>query len=31
MDLKTSIKAVGRIKVDEVYAVAPPQPGEKIT
>ena len=23
-------KAVGTIRVDEVYAVAPPEPGEKI-
>ena len=28
--IKLSIKAVGMIKVDEVYAVAPPQPGKKI-
>lgn len=28
--IKLSIKAVGTIKVEEVYAVAPPQPGKKI-
>jgi len=28
--IKLNIKAVGTIKVDEVYAVAPPQPGKKI-
>ena len=28
--IKLDIKAVGTIKVDEVYAVAPPQPGKKI-
>ena len=28
--IKMNIKAVGTIKVDEVYAVAPPQPGKKI-
>lgn len=28
--IKMDIKAVGTIKVDEVYAVAPPQPGKKI-
>ena len=28
--IKVSIKAVGTIKVDEIYAVAPPQPGKKI-
>ena len=28
--IKLSIKAVGTIRVDEVYAVAPPQPGKKI-
>lgn len=27
---KMSIKAAGTIKVDEIYAVAPPQPGKKI-
>jgi len=29
--IKMNIKAVGTIKVDEVYAVAPPQSGKKIT
>jgi hypothetical protein len=28
--IKLSIKAVGTIRVDEVFAVAPPQPGKKI-
>jgi hypothetical protein len=28
--IKMNIKAVGTIKADEVYAVAPPQPGKKI-
>jgi predicted pyridoxine 5'-phosphate oxidase superfamily flavin-nucleotide-binding protein len=28
--IKLSIKSVGTIKVEEVYAVAPPQPGKKI-
>ena len=28
--IKLNIKAVGTITVDEVYAVAPPQPGKKI-
>jgi uncharacterized protein len=28
--IKLGIKAVGTIRVDEVYAVAPPQPGKKI-
>lgn len=28
--INLNIKAVGTIKVDEVYAVAPPQPGKKI-
>jgi hypothetical protein len=28
--IKLDIKAVGTIRVDEVYAVAPPEPGEKI-
>ncbi|MEI9479029.1 MAG: pyridoxamine 5'-phosphate oxidase family protein, partial [Deltaproteobacteria bacterium] len=28
--MKLDIKAVGTIRVDEVYAVAPPEPGEKI-
>ena len=28
--IKMNIKAVGLINVDEVYAVAPPQPGKKI-
>jgi hypothetical protein len=28
--IKLSIKAVGTIKVEEVYSVAPPQPGKKI-
>jgi hypothetical protein len=28
--IKMGIRAVGTIKVDEVYAVAPPQPGKKI-
>ena len=28
--IKLDIKAVGTIRVDEVYAVAPPQPGKKI-
>jgi hypothetical protein len=28
--IKMTIRAVGTIKVDEVYAVAPPQPGKKI-
>jgi predicted pyridoxine 5'-phosphate oxidase superfamily flavin-nucleotide-binding protein len=28
--IKLDIRAVGTIKVDEVYAVAPPQPGKKI-
>ncbi len=28
--IKMNIKAVGTIKVDEIYAVAPPQPGKKI-
>ena len=28
--IKLSIKAVGMIKVDEIYAVAPPQPGKQI-
>jgi len=28
--IKMNIKAVGTIKVDEVYAVAPPQSGKKI-
>lgn len=28
--INLNIKAVGAIKVDEVYAVAPPQPGKKI-
>ena len=28
--IKLGIRAVGTIKVDEVYAVAPPQPGKKI-
>jgi hypothetical protein len=29
--IKVNIKAVGTIKVDEVYAVAPPQAGKKIS
>jgi hypothetical protein len=28
--IKMDIKAVGTIKVEEIYAVAPPQPGKKI-
>ena len=28
--IKLNIKAVGTIRVDEVYAVAPPEPGKKI-
>jgi hypothetical protein len=28
--IKLDIKAVGTIKVDEIYAVAPPEPGKKI-
>lgn len=28
--IKLEIKAVGIIRVDEVYAVAPPEPGKKI-
>ncbi|OGQ09574.1 MAG: hypothetical protein A2026_02935 [Deltaproteobacteria bacterium RBG_19FT_COMBO_46_12] len=28
--IKLNIRAVGTIRVDEVYAVAPPQPGKKI-
>ena len=28
--IKLNIKAVGTIKVDEVYAVAPPQPGKNV-
>ena len=28
--IKLDIKAVGTIKVDEIYAVAPPQAGKKI-
>ncbi len=28
--IKLNIKAVGTIKVDEIYAVAPPEPGKKI-
>ena len=28
--IKLDIRAVGTIKVDEIYAVAPPQPGKKI-
>jgi predicted pyridoxine 5'-phosphate oxidase superfamily flavin-nucleotide-binding protein len=28
--VKLDIRAVGTIRVDEVYAVAPPQPGKKI-
>jgi hypothetical protein len=28
--IKLSIKALGTIKVDEVYSIAPPQPGKKI-
>ena len=28
--IKLDIRAVGTIKVEEVYAVAPPQPGKKI-
>ena len=28
--IKLDIKAVGTIRVDEVYAVAPPEPGKKI-
>ena len=28
--IKMNIKAVGTVKVDEVYSVAPPQPGKKI-
>ncbi len=28
--IKLNIKAVGTIRVDEVYSVAPPKPGEKI-
>jgi len=28
--MKMNVKAVGTIRVDEVYAVAPPQPGKKI-
>jgi len=28
--IKLGIRAVGTIKVEEVYAVAPPQPGKKI-
>ena len=28
--IKLDIKAVGTIRVDEVYAVAPPEPGRKI-
>jgi len=28
--IKLDVKAVGTIRVDEVYAVAPPQPGKKI-
>ena len=29
--IKLDIRAVGTIRVDEVYAVAPPEPGKKIT
>jgi hypothetical protein len=28
--IKLDIKAVGTIRVDEIYAVAPPEPGKKI-
>ena len=28
--MNSLLKAVGTIRVDEVYAVAPPQPGKKI-
>jgi len=28
--IKLDIKAVGTIRVDEVYSVAPPQPGKKV-
>jgi hypothetical protein len=28
--IKLDIRAVGAIRVDEVYAVAPPEPGKKI-
>ena len=28
--IKLNIKAVGTIRVDEVYAVAPPEPGKKL-
>ncbi len=28
--IKLTIKAVGTIRVDEIYAVAPPEPGKKI-
>ena len=28
--MKMNVKAVGTIRVDEVYAVVPPQPGKKI-
>ena len=28
--IKLDIKAVGTIRVDEVYSVAPPEPGKKI-
>ena len=28
--IKLDIRAVGTIRVDEVYAVAPPEPGKKI-
>ena len=28
--IKLDIRAVGTIRVDEVYAVAPPEPGKKV-
>lgn len=28
--IKMNVKAVGTIRVDEIYAVAPPQPGKKV-
>lgn len=28
--IKLDVKAVGTIRVDEIYAVAPPEPGKKI-
>jgi hypothetical protein len=29
-EIKLGIRAVGTIRVDEIYAVAPPEPGKKI-